>query len=456
MIMRTFRQFLLLVILGGVVASTAWAADPASCNAGFTVCQIRENVLLQLPGLAIAGDVVVQEPGSANVSDVFRVFNNVVDTGGGTGLGNLAILYSGDDSMALPNPSTYSANAVVIKEAASGPTSYVGNGTTYSLDTGASSSHLAYTGDTTADYHDPATFSAILTQAGGAFVPNATVKFTAGSQSCSATTNASGVASCSVVVNQAPGGYTVTASFAGIFGANAATSASSGFSITKEETTLSYTGDVVIANGGTAQLSGVLREDNTTPIAGRTVTFTLGAQTCSGTTDANGKAACTISPVAQPLGPGVVSDAFAGDAFYRPASASANTLLFAFPAGGAFVLGDVSAQPGTHHVFWGAQWSSDNTLSGGSAPNSFKGFADSVSSGTPKCGATWTSGPGNSSSPPSTVPAYIGVLVSPSVTQSGSTLSGTGVAIVVVKTDAGYGGDPGHTGAGTIMASFCH
>ena len=120
MIMRTFRQVLLLVILSGFMAGAAWAADPASCNSGFTACQIRENVLLQLPGLAIAGDVVIQEPGSTNVSDVFRVFNNVVDTGGGTGLGNLVILYSGDDSAALPNPSTYSANAVIIKEASSG------------------------------------------------------------------------------------------------------------------------------------------------------------------------------------------------------------------------------------------------------------------------------------------------------------------------------------------------
>jgi hypothetical protein len=456
MIMRTFRQVLLLVILSGFMAGAAWAADPASCNSGFTACQIRENVLLQLPGLAIAGDVVIQEPGSTNVSDVFRVFNNVVDTGGGTGLGNLVILYSGDDSQALPNPSTYSANAVIIKEAASGPTSYVGNGTTYNLDTGASSSHLAYTGDTTADYHDPAKFSALLTQAGGSVVPNATVTFTTGAQSCSATTNASGVASCSLVLNQPAGGYTVTASFGGIFGANAATSASSAFTITKEETTLSYTGDAVIANGGTAQLSGVLLEDNVTPIVGRTVTFTLGLQTCSGTTDVSGKAACTISPVAQPLGPGVASDAFAGDAFYRPSSASTKTVLFAFPTDGAFVLGDGSSQPGTYQVFWGAQWAADNILSGGSAPRSFKGFAESLSSGTPRCGVAWTSSPGNSSNPPSTVPAYMGVLVSPSVTQSGSTLSGSGIAIVVVKTDAGYDGDPGHTGAGTIVAPFCH
>src|SRR5262249_33717951 len=159
---------------------------------------------------------------------------------------------------------------------------------------------------------------------------NATVSFTIGSQSCSATTNASGVAICSVVLSQAAGNYTVTANFSGILGADAGTSNSVPFVITKEETTLSYTGDTVIANGGAAHLSGVLLEDNAIPIAGRTVTFTLGAggvQTCNGVTDAGGKAACTISPVSQSLGPVAVSGSFSGDAFYRPASASANAIV---------------------------------------------------------------------------------------------------------------------------------
>ena len=68
------------------------------------------------------------------------------------------------------------------------------------------------------------------------------------SQSCAATTNASGVASCSVVLNQTAGNYTMTASFGGIFGADAGTSNPVPFVITQEETTLSYTGDIVVAN----------------------------------------------------------------------------------------------------------------------------------------------------------------------------------------------------------------
>ena len=319
---------------------------------------------------------------------------------------------------------------------------------------------LIYQGDTSADYHDPANLAAILTdQVNGQPIPNASVQFTLGSQSCVASTNAAGLASCTLVLDQCAGSYTVKANFAGS-ALYLPSSDSKPFTVNLEETTLSYTGDTVIANGGTATLSGVLLEDNTTPIAGRTVTFTLGtgagAQTCSGVTNGSGIAVCSISPVAQPLGPGVVADTFAGDACYRPASASANTFLFAFPASGAFVVGDQSAQMGAKVTFWGAKWSKVNRPSGGAAPASFKGFAATLAAEPPKCGITWTTGPGASSNPPATVPAYMGVLVSTKVVKSGSTISGDGKSIAVVKIDPGYAPDPGHAGTGTVVAVFCH
>jgi hypothetical protein len=106
----------------------------APCNATFTSCFIVENTLLQLPFTAISGDVIILEPSSNVVSDVFRIFDDFVDTGGGTGLGQTAFLYSNDDSTPLPNPSTYSLNAVTIHEAAVGSTSFTGNGTTYTFE----------------------------------------------------------------------------------------------------------------------------------------------------------------------------------------------------------------------------------------------------------------------------------------------------------------------------------
>ncbi len=319
---------------------------------------------------------------------------------------------------------------------------------------------LTYQGDTSADYHDPAHLSALLVnQTNSQPISGATVQFTLGTQTGSGSTNPAGIASCTLVPNQAAGNYTVKADFAGS-ALYLPSSDSKPFTITLEETTLTYTGDTVIANGGSATMSGVLLEDNTTPIAGRTVTFTLGtggsAQTCTAVTNASGIATCPISPVAQPLGPGVVGDSFAGDAFYKPASASANTFLFAFLTSGAFVVGDQSAQMGAKVTFWGSKWPQSNSLSGGAAPSSFKGYAATLSMEPPKCGITWTTGPGSSSNPPATVPAYMGVLVSSKVTKSGSTISGDSPRIVVVKTDPGYSSNPGHAGTGTVVAEFCH
>jgi hypothetical protein len=234
------------------------------------------------------------------------------------------------------------------------------------------------------------------------------------------------------------------------------------FTITREETTLTYTGDVVIANNTTAHLSSVLLEDGVVPIQGRTVVLTLGtgisAQTCNPApvTDATGTAACTIL-VNQPLGPGVVTANFAGDAFYLPSSANASTILFAFLSHGAFVLGDQTAAVGpVTDTFWGADWSSLNLLSGGSAPNSFKGFASTISTNPPVCGDTWTSRPGNSSGPPdSPLPLYMGVVVSSTISKSGPSISGDVPKIVVVTTNPGYEGNPGHHGTGTVVAVYC-
>jgi len=243
-IMRNLLRFVLLFSLIAFSASLALASTPANCKPDFSACFIPENVLLQLPFLAIAGDVVVQDPNSAKVSDVFRILNNVVDTGAGTGLGDLAILISGDDSnrandddnSPLGDHSRYSANAVFLQEAASGSTSYLGNGTNYVLDTSAVPTSLTYTGDTRADAQHSAQLKARLTlRETGAALPNATLQFTLGSQSCSGTTDASGVATCSIVVNQAPGEYEVTANFAGISGADGGASAATRFLIRKPE-----------------------------------------------------------------------------------------------------------------------------------------------------------------------------------------------------------------------------
>ncbi len=311
---------------------------------------------------------------------------------------------------------------------------------------------LTYTGDTSGVFHDPTTLSATLTTEGSP-LPGATINFTMGAQSCSGVTDASGSASCSFVINQVMGVYPLTASYAGD-ATHLPSSFSGSYTVAKEDTTTTYTGPTLLANGSTVTLSATLLEDGTTPIPGEIVTITLGsgitAQSCSGVTDAAGNASCTLV-VNQPLGPGTVTASFAGDAGFLPSSDTRSTLVFSALSAGGFVVGDQSA---TGHVeFWGAEWAKDNSLSGGSAPSSFKGFEDSGP--VASCGGSWTTDPGNSSAPPSTIPAFMAVIVSSSITKSGSTISGDVRAIVVVQTDPGYSGNPGHAGTGTVVAVVC-
>src|SRR5271166_1719573 len=84
------------------------------------------------------------------------------------------------------------------------------------------------------------------------------------------------------------------------------------------------------------------------------------------------------------------------------AVAATAALMLAGPASaeGSFVIGDGNASVGSSVTFWGAQWWKANTLSGGLAPASFKGFADTAGS-PPECGETWSTRPGDSSKPPS-------------------------------------------------------
>lgn len=104
----------------------------------------------------------------------------------------------------------------------------------------------------------------------------------------------------------------------------------------------------MIANGGTVHASALLTEDDGAPaISGRSVTFTFGsgatAQSCTGLTDAAGRAVCDIAAVSQPLGRGIVKTEFAQDAYYLASSDSDAVILSSFPSRGAFAVGDRSA-----------------------------------------------------------------------------------------------------------------
>jgi hypothetical protein len=131
------------IFLVSPVASVAQTsgAPVAQCTPTGSDCAIPEGVQLQLPLLAISGDAVLAPTLNSNlhaVSDVFHIDNDFFDAGLGTGIGFSGFLFSGHNGT-LPDPSTYSANAVEIREnpEGHGDTQYFGNGTDYHLETGA-------------------------------------------------------------------------------------------------------------------------------------------------------------------------------------------------------------------------------------------------------------------------------------------------------------------------------
>jgi hypothetical protein len=127
---------------------------------------------------------------------------------------------------------------------------------------------------------------------------------------------------------------------------------------------------------------------------------------------------------------------------------------FEYPVGGQFVVGDLTNLNGGVTVnFWGSQWSRNNPMSGGPGPKDFKGFENG--NATPTCGSTWTSQPGNSSNPPPTIPQFMAVIISSSVQQNGSVITGNVSQIIVVQTNPGYGPSPGHRGTGQVVAVLC-
>ncbi|MDP9259013.1 MAG: hypothetical protein M3Q31_21040 [Actinomycetota bacterium] len=325
---------------------------------------------------------------------------------------------------------------------------------------------LVYNGALTGDYHDPANLSATLTdKLSGNPLPGKIVVLDLGTQTQSGTTDGSGVATATITVNQTPGAVPLNATFFGDATYFPSIDKET-FIITREETTTTYIGPTVILQGSSGvTLKAQMLEDGTTaPVPfGQTITLSLGLQSCNGTTDSSGIASCTLI-FNGALGPQPLKADFAGDAYYLPSADTGKTaIVFSFPSHGAFVLGDdtvAAATSSTVVTWWDSSWSKLVDLSSGDGPTGFKGFADTVvslptTSPANSCGNHWTSTAGNSPPPTTEVPTYMGVLVTSSITKSGTIVSGNFAEIVVVITDPGYAPAPGHSGTGRIVATFC-
>jgi hypothetical protein len=178
------------------------------------------------------------------------------------------------------------------------------------------------------------------------------------------------------------------------------------------------------------------------PNAGRTGT---------GTTDANGIATFSYSSLV--TGTDTLRASVTNIAGTIGSTSVTVTWVAFAPGGGGFVISDLKNVSGGQVYWWGAQWWKNDHLSAGLAPASFKGFEKSNL--TPWCGQTWTTRPGNSPKPPRTVPGMMAVIVASHVTKQGPVISGDIVHIVLVRTNPGYGPNPGHLGTGTIVAQLC-
>jgi hypothetical protein len=208
----------------------------------------------------------------------------------------------------------------------------------------------------------------------------------------------------------------------------------------------------LVTNTGTSTVTGISLADNNVdaaPSCPQTSLSPGASMTCtaSHTVTAAEAAAGSVNNT------GTASSNEAADAM-----SSLSIPVAIVPVGGSFVVGDLTVGPmsgavGESVTFWGAQWWKLNSLSGGTGPAAFKGFEDSTA--PPVCGLTWTTDPGNSTPPPASIPPYMAIIVASNVSKSGSSISGDILHVVIVKTDPGYQGNPGHAGTGTIVGVVC-
>ncbi len=195
--------------------------------------------------------------------------------------------------------------------------------------------------------------------------------------------------------------------------------------------------------------------DNT-PLSNAAVSFSIlsgpnAGGSGSGVTDANGQASFTYS--SNHVGTDTLIATVANLAGSIPSNTATVTWTVEFARGGAFVIGDLENATGASVYWWGAQWWKKDHLSSGWASASFKGYE--TSNASPWCGQTWTTRPGNSPHPPSSVSGLMAVIVTAHVTKRGPVLSGDIVHIVLVRTNPGYGPNPGHVGTGSIVTTLC-
>ncbi|MGH2999422.1 MAG: Ig-like domain repeat protein, partial [Gaiellaceae bacterium] len=204
---------------------------------------------------------------------------------------------------------------------------------------------VAYTGATTGTFGSSAALAATLTDSNGSPVSGETVHLTMDGKSCDGITNGSGVASCSVAITENPAAYPITVTFGGD-SSYSGSSTTSSFTVTPATTATTYTGATQSVQGGTVTLSAHV---DGAPDGGM-VTFTVGAESCTGTVS-SGNASCQVTIADAPGSDYTVTATYAGDAAHlgstdskpftvvAPTTTTRMSSIAPFLAGSAVTLG---------------------------------------------------------------------------------------------------------------------
>ena len=179
---------------------------------------------------------------------------------------------------------------------------------------------LTYAGPTAATTGTSITLSATLKTSAGAAIGGKPISFIFNGATLTATTNNSGVASVKTTAPAKVGTYPISIAFAGD-ATYAAASISATLTVTIA-TTLTYLGSTKVAPGASITLVAWLHAGPLTPVAGKTVTFTLNGATKTATTNSLGIALVNITAPAT-TGTYPLTFGFAGDSRYAAAPTSA-------------------------------------------------------------------------------------------------------------------------------------
>jgi PKD repeat protein len=155
---------------------------------------------------------------------------------------------------------------------------------------------LSYTGPQAGSFSGTSTLTASLQDEFGAPLNNAPVVFSVdGSPVGTATTNASGQASLDHVVTKTAGSHTVSAAYAGSTLYDAAGTGSMPFVVSPMATKITYTGGLSGAPNKATAVSAKVVDALGRPLSGYVVTFVIGNQSKTATTNSNGVAATTLT-----------------------------------------------------------------------------------------------------------------------------------------------------------------